>query len=117
MVQSESSLVQSYFPIIKYVRLEFNATLTGYVLLQIAEQLSQVLGRKITHRTVSVDERRSDLIKEGLPEQIASLLAVADANFIASGTEEKMCSGSLDKAVGKIRFFDFAQANKAVWQK
>ncbi len=76
-----------------------------------------MLGRKITHRSVSADERREDLIKDGMLERIASLLAVVEASFVASGTEEKMYSGTLDKAVGKIRFLEFAQANKAAWQK
>jgi len=83
---------------------------------QIAEQLSQVLGRKITHRSVSADERKKAYIQVGVTEQVAGMLAFVEANVVAAGSEERTYSIS-DKSIGKIRFVDFAEANKAVWQK
>lgn len=84
---------------------------------EVAEQLSQVLGRKITHRSVSVEERNAFLVEHGAPEEIAKILSVIEANVVAKGVEEKLYNGTPDKAVGKISFRDFAEANKAEWQK
>ena len=85
--------------------------------MQIAEQLSEVLGRKITHRKVSVEERKSGFMTIGVANWLAGMLASSEANFHATGREEKMISEKSDKAIGKTRFIEFAEANKAAWQK
>ena len=85
--------------------------------MQIAEQFSQVLGRKITHRNVSIEERKSGFVAAGLPDQFAGMLASAEADFYATDGEERLLSAQSDKVIGKVRFIEFAEANKAVWQK
>ena len=52
----------------------------------------------------------------GVTEQVAGMLAFVEANVVAAGSEERIYSIS-DKSIGKTRFIEFAEANKAVWQK
>ena len=83
---------------------------------QIAAGFSEVLGRKITHRSISAEERKAEYLKLGAPEQKAARLASLEANTVATGVEEKRYNGP-GVVFGKTHFVEFVKANKAVWQK
>ena len=55
-------------------------------------------------------------MRHGLPETIAQALSSKEANFVAAGGEAERVN-SPDAVLGKTRFIDFAEKNKAVWQK
>ncbi|KAK0464463.1 uncharacterized protein EV420DRAFT_1618316 [Desarmillaria tabescens] len=87
--------------------------LTGPELLSyddVAQILTDVLGRKITHTRISVREMKDRYIAFGLPEDFATLLASID-ELNASGVEERIF-GTPGKVTGKRTLRDFVEANK-----
>ncbi|TFK62484.1 NAD(P)-binding protein [Pluteus cervinus] len=82
---------------------------------QVAEIFSSVLGRKITHRRVTVAEL-SDILKGyGIPNDIADMLAILDGT-IAQGAEEKHLSAE-NKYIGKVHLADWVEQRKTLWNK
>ncbi|TFK62486.1 NAD(P)-binding protein [Pluteus cervinus] len=82
---------------------------------QVAEIFSGVLGRKITHRRVTVAEL-SDILKGyGIPNDVANMLATLDG-AIAQGAEEKHLSAE-NKYIGKVHLADWVEQRKALWNK
>ncbi|MCY1017728.1 NAD(P)H-binding protein [Pyxidicoccus sp. MSG2] len=55
---------------------------------EVAAILSEVTGRRLEHRAVSVDEARASMMSAGIPEAYASLLAGMEAS-IARGSEDR----------------------------
>lgn len=81
------------------------------------EIFSQVLGRKITHRKVSKEERIKFYTDDfGLPDQIAAMLGYMEVDLVAKGKEEEIYARP-DKVVGKVKLRDFIKANKQEWLK
>lgn len=82
---------------------------------EVAQILSQVLGRKITRRSVSIEERTAFYYNKGVRTDLDGMLAHAEANLVANGNEEKVYECP-DTIVGRLRLRDF-EANKDQWQK
>ncbi len=83
---------------------------------QVAEKLSNSLGREIVHVKVTPEQRLQSLIDNGLPEFFAKYLTHIES-LTAQGKEEKV-EDTVERVTGRpARSFDeFAQLNKAVWQ-
>ncbi|KAK0244292.1 hypothetical protein EDD85DRAFT_945603 [Armillaria nabsnona] len=87
--------------------------LTGPELLaydDVAQILTDILGRKITHTRISVGELKDRYISFGLPEDFATLLSSMD-ELNASGVEERIF-GTPGKVTGKRTLRDFVETNK-----
>nr|WP_238938688.1 NmrA family NAD(P)-binding protein [Pseudomonas typographi] len=84
---------------------------------EVAALISQACGRPITHVHVSRDEMAERLIKRGIAQATAKLLA-AGYQMIAAGTAEHTTNGVRTLA-GRppMRFQDFAKANAGAWQR
>ncbi|TFK69399.1 NAD(P)-binding protein [Pluteus cervinus] len=82
---------------------------------QVAEVFSEVLGRKITHRKVTVAELVEIQKGYGIPNDIANMLANLDGS-IAQGSEEKHL-GVENKYIGKVHLSDWVEERKALWNK
>ncbi len=77
---------------------------------QVAQILTDILGRKITHTRISVGELKDRYIAFGLPEDFATLLSSMD-ELNASGVEESIF-GTPGKVTGKRTLRDFVETNK-----
>jgi len=84
---------------------------------QVAEAISAVTGRKITHTNVSTDEFASRFQRRGIPEPTAQLLA-AGYGTIANGTEDYTTDalGQLTRQPATT-FQAFAHAHANVWKQ
>ena len=79
--------------------------------------LSQILGRKVTHKKITIEDKAMQLKSLGAPEDFAKAMAQGDA-MLAAGAEEKLyIDASIPKIIGKKHLKDFFEANKAVWMK
>lgn len=85
-------------------------------MLQCAEILSEVIGKKITHVDVSVEELAEHAKKTiGMPDEYAKALAGMDA-FVKDGQEAKLNDVVLSVTGKKPKTFrEFAEENKSVW--
>ncbi|KAF7318256.1 NAD(P)-bd-dom domain-containing protein [Mycena chlorophos] len=79
---------------------------------EIAQMLTEVVGRKITHKIVSKEEMKQVFVDRGMPEEYAEMMTGLDG-YIAQGGEEKMYARAT--VVGKRTLKEFFVANKAVW--
>lgn len=82
-----------------------------------AAMLTQVLGRKISHRKVSIEERTAISIQEGIPPELAAVLAFIEGKVIAEAGEDEKMYNSPEAVVGKSRLKDFFEANQSAWLK
>ena len=80
-----------------------------------AAQLSEVIGRKITHVHSTVDELKEHYLRIGLSEPYAVFLAGLDLD-ISRGSEEKHWDAP-NTIHGKIRIREFFEKNKDAFQK
>ncbi|KAI4244465.1 MAG: hypothetical protein L6R40_002932 [Gallowayella cf. fulva] len=82
---------------------------------QVAETLSSVLGRKITHVKWTEEQICKRLVDMGLPESYAKMLSAMDTR-IAKG-EEQIQNHEVETVTGRqpLRFKLFAEKNKDVW--
>lgn len=79
-------------------------------LLQAAEQLSTVLGKKVTHKKITEEEYTKLAIGFGLPESFAAALA----NFnhqVSTGLEERIYARK-GNVIGKVNLLRFIELNK-----
>nr|GAT54836.1 predicted protein [Mycena chlorophos] len=79
---------------------------------EIAQMLTEVVGHKITHKSVSKEEMKRMFVDRGMPEEYAEMMTGLDG-YIAQGGEEKMYARAT--VVGKRTLKEFFVANKAVW--
>ncbi|KAF7369515.1 NAD(P)-binding protein [Mycena venus] len=87
-----------------------NPVMVGPELLsyaQIAQIMSDVFGRKITHRTISADEYKKIVVRRGFPEEWAALVSATDLS-IAEGAEEKVFKQA--DFMGERRLRDFIES-------
>ncbi|TFK62478.1 NAD(P)-binding protein [Pluteus cervinus] len=82
---------------------------------QVAEIFSEALGRKISHRRITVPEAVQVWKGYGVPDDVANMLAGMDA-LIAQGKEERLVEEK-DKYVAKVHLADWVAQRKAVWAK
>ncbi|KAG7447419.1 NAD(P)-binding protein [Guyanagaster necrorhizus] len=90
--------------------------LTGPELLSyddVAAIFTQVLGRKITHTRITVEESKKRYLAFGLPEDFAAALASMDG-LNAKGVEEKIFVAP-KKVTGKRTLRSFVEANKDIF--
>lgn len=80
---------------------------------QVAEILSSILGRTITHITLTEREYFDYCIASGEQREWAEYLTFWDLG-IAAGSEERVFQRS-DKVTGTIRLPDFLKANRECW--
>ncbi|KAF8805895.1 NAD(P)-binding protein [Phlegmacium glaucopus] len=84
---------------------------------QVAELLTEILGRKITYRRISVDELKKAYIGFGLDAEYAEYLVDFEA-AIAKGDEEDAFNADENKrVVGKHTLREYFEANKDTWVK
>ncbi|KAK7059705.1 NAD(P)-binding protein [Favolaschia claudopus] len=81
---------------------------------QIADMLTEVLGRKITHRRLDEAELKQVMLGRGMPEEYAQMMVAIDG-YVAGGGEGKQFERA--NVVGKRKIRDFFEANKDVWRK
>lgn len=84
-------------------------------LLEAAEVLSDVVGRKIIHKNITEDEDRATLESVGVPKSLAATLATY-ATYASEGSEEKRCKGGGTIAC-KRRLCDYFEEKKELWLK
>ncbi|CAA7268339.1 unnamed protein product [Cyclocybe aegerita] len=82
---------------------------------QAAALLSEVLGRKITHKRVTNEEERAIFQANGLKEDYAVLLNTIEAR-LADDVDAALV-GNSKSITGKIKLRDFFEANKQLWIK
>lgn len=82
---------------------------------QVAEKLSHVIGRKITHVKITQEQMCQSLTSHGLPDFFAQFLAYIEA-ATANGAEERT-NDVVERLAGRPpKTFDaFARENKEVW--
>ncbi|KAJ7484087.1 hypothetical protein B0H11DRAFT_1197233 [Mycena galericulata] len=71
---------------------------------EVAQILSDVLGRKITHRSVSADEFTDIMVHRRMPANYAAFMAAADVR-IAEGAEEEAFNNADFKGTRTLRAF------------
>ncbi|KAF9041892.1 NAD(P)-binding protein [Hymenopellis radicata] len=81
---------------------------------EVAKTFSQVLGRKITHTRVTVDDLQAMYVAAGYEKEFSKFLAFAET-LNASGVEEKHFANPA-KVSGKRTLKSFVEANKNAWQ-
>ncbi|MET1413440.1 ergot alkaloid biosynthesis protein [Roseibium sp. HPY-6] len=81
----------------------------------VAQILSQHLGREIVHHCLTVDELAERHRKNGLPDDYAATLASMD-DAIAAGSEDRV-TGSVLRLTGRapISMSEFVQKNLGAW--
>ena len=96
-----------------HVGLSRDCPLTDYV--QIAETLSQVLGRDIQHVKLDEKGRIENLVQAGLSDYYARF--VTNLEILASQDFEKATSDDVQRITGHApkSFKQFAEDNNAVW--
>ncbi|KAF9004803.1 hypothetical protein BDQ17DRAFT_1399589 [Cyathus striatus] len=78
---------------------------------------SEVLGRKITHRRIPVEELIALCQSVGIPDDYSVVLAGMEKQ-LANGVEEKAFlaeGGKTIKYVGKAKLRDYIEKNKDIW--
>ncbi|MCJ1251585.1 hypothetical protein MMC30_008820 [Trapelia coarctata] len=83
---------------------------------QVAEKISNALGRKVEHVKLTEEQRYQGLVSAGLSDYYAKFLTSLEVSAL-NGAEDRM-NDVVEKVTGRPpRSFDgFAQENKAVWQ-
>lgn len=83
--------------------------------LQVAELLSSILGRKITHNKIS-EEERAEILGHFLSPEYAGYIAKIE-HLIASGSREEFLELELGerKVVGRVTLLEYLQAKKDLW--
>ncbi|KAK0461640.1 uncharacterized protein EV420DRAFT_120245 [Desarmillaria tabescens] len=83
---------------------------------EVAEIITEVLGRKITHVKLTQLEMANWFTERGVPKEYAGMLALMDAR-IAKGAEETLDDAVL-KVTGRppVRFSTFAKSVRHVWE-
>jgi festuclavine dehydrogenase len=83
-------------------------------LLQGAEILSEVLGHKVTHKSLPPDEYKATLLNVGLPPPLVDLIILINGK-ITNGEDGNNYDS--EKAIkGKRYIKDWFEENKAVYQ-
>ncbi|RXW19930.1 hypothetical protein EST38_g5932 [Candolleomyces aberdarensis] len=80
---------------------------------EVAQILTEVIGRPITHKAISAEEQQARLISFGLPLEYAKFLASEELKA-DSGTEAALVTAN-NKFVGKFTVRDVLENNKAFW--
>lgn len=85
-------------------------------LYQIAELLTEVLGRKITHRKLTVPDFEETYVTFGVSREHAKLLASTDG-AVAKGFEESLFKNTPAerKYIGKQTLPDYIRNNRDLW--
>jgi ergot alkaloid biosynthesis protein len=83
----------------------------------VAQMLSETLGRSVDHRRLSEAQLSARLVHQGLPPDYAQVLAAMDT-AIARGAEDRV-TGEVQRATGcePLDFRSFAAVNRKVWEK
>ena len=79
--------------------------------------MSEILGRKITHRRLSIDELKEIFLEEGLEPEYAVCMVNIQLEA-ARGTEEDIFNMNENKKfVGKRTLREYLEFNKDIWVK
>ncbi|KAK0457557.1 uncharacterized protein EV420DRAFT_1549020 [Desarmillaria tabescens] len=81
----------------------------------VAAIFTEVLGRKITHTRITVEELKKGYLSFGLPEDFATMLSSLDGENAKKGGDEEEKFMSAKKVSGKRTFRSFVEANKDSW--
>ena len=83
--------------------------------MEVAELLTEILGRKITYRRISIEEAEKDLVKYGLSQDFAARLVKIESE-IGRGVEEGVFyADESKKFVGKHTLRQYLEANRDTW--
>ena len=84
---------------------------------QIAELFTEVLGRKITHKKLSVAEFEQTFVTFGVSPEHSKLLASME-DAVSNGVEEGLFNSPAEKKyIGRHKLSDYIRENKALWIK
>jgi len=84
---------------------------------EVARFLTEILGRKISFRRLSLDEEKKVFVGVGLEPEFAEYLATVESN-VARGVEEDAFNAAGDnKFVGKHTLREYLEANRDIWVK
>jgi len=84
---------------------------------EVTELLTEILGRKITYRRLSVDEYKGIFLSEGFEPEYADDLVAVELEA-ARGIEEDIFNADEDnKHVGKHTLREYLEANRDIWIK
>jgi hypothetical protein len=85
--------------------------------VQVAELMTEILGRKITYRRLSIDEYKEIFVGWGLEPEYADDLVTVELE-VARGVEEDIFNVAEDKKfVGKHTLREYLEANRDIWVK
>ena len=85
--------------------------------VQVAELLTEILGRKITYRRLSIDEYKETFLGLGLEPEYADDLITVELE-VARGVEEDIFNADEDKKfIGKHTLREYLEANRDIWVK
>ncbi|KAF8799696.1 NAD(P)-binding protein [Phlegmacium glaucopus] len=93
----------------------FGPELFSYV--QAAELLTEILGRKITYRRISVDDVKNAYIGFGLDAEYADYLVDLESAIAKGKEEDAFNADESKKVVGKHTLREYFEANKDTWVK
>ena len=84
---------------------------------EVAQTLSEILGRQIAHCHLSEAELAARHVQQGLPPNYASVLAAMDT-AIAGGAEDRV-TGEVRRTTGRapLNFRSFATDEREAWEK
>jgi hypothetical protein len=79
--------------------------------------LTEILGRRITHRRLSANQYRQLYLEEGLELEYAEYLVTVESE-VGRGVEEDIFNAAADKKfVGKHTLCEYIEANRDIWIK
>ena len=79
--------------------------------------MSEILGRKITHRRLSIDELKEIYLEDGLEPEYAVCMVNIQLEA-ARGTEEDIFNMDENKKfVGKRTLIEYLEFNQDIWVK
>ena len=82
-----------------------------------AELLTEILGRKINYRRLSIDEYKEIFLGEGFDPEYADDLVTVELEA-ARGVEEDIFNTDEDKKfVGKHKLREYLESNRVIWVK
>ena len=77
--------------------------------------MTEILGRNITHRRLSIDEYKEMILGEGLEPEYADYLVTVELEA-AKGVEESIFNVDKDeKFVGKHTLREYLESNRNLW--
>jgi len=82
---------------------------------EVAELLTEILGRKITYKRISIKEAEKNLVKYGLSQDFAARLVNIESEIGRGVAEAVFYADKSKKFVGKHTVRQYLEANRDTW--